>query len=88
MGDEASDTFGGGLRNYLGALAFISALIGAEIIREHGPLWVGVILIVIALPIYLSPISLSLLDANCPFCPHVLGCQMPFDLRAVSLALF
>jgi hypothetical protein len=50
MADEASDTFGGGLRNYLGALAFISALIGAEIIREHGPLWVGVILIVIALP--------------------------------------
>jgi hypothetical protein len=55
MSDEASDTVGGGLRNWLGALGFIVALIGAEIIREGGPKSVGAILIVAGLPIYLSP---------------------------------
>ena len=55
MSDEASDTIGGGLRNWLGALGFIVPLIGAEIIREGGPNWVGAILIVAGLPIYLSP---------------------------------
>ena len=55
MSDEASDTIGGGLRNWLGALGFIVALIGAEIIREGGPKSVGAILIVAGLPIYLSP---------------------------------
>lgn len=55
MSDEASDTIGGGLRNWLGALGFIVPLIGAEIIREGGPKWVGAILIVAGLPIYWSP---------------------------------
>ena len=55
MSDEASDTISGGLRNWLGALGFIVPLIGAEIIREGGPKWVGAILIVAGLPIYLSP---------------------------------
>ncbi len=55
MTDEASDTIGGGLRNWLGALGFIVPLIGAEIIREGGPKWVGAILIAAGLPIYWSP---------------------------------
>jgi hypothetical protein len=55
MSDEASDTIGGGLRNWLGALGFIVPLIGAETIREGGPKWVGAILIVAGLPIYWSP---------------------------------
>jgi len=55
MADEASDTIGGGLRNWLGALGFIVPLIGAEIIREGGPKWVGAILILAGLPIYWSP---------------------------------
>ena len=55
MADEASDTIGGGLRNWLGALGFIVPLIGAEIIREGGPNWVGAILIAAGLPIYWSP---------------------------------
>jgi len=55
MADEASDTIGGGLRNWLGALGFIVPLIGAEIIREGDPKWIGAILIVAGLPIYWSP---------------------------------
>jgi hypothetical protein len=55
MTQEASDTIGGGLRNWLGALGFIVPLIEAEIIREGGPKWIGAILIVAGLPIYWSP---------------------------------
>jgi hypothetical protein len=55
MSDEASDTIGGGLRNWLGALGFIVPLIGAEIIREGGQKWIGAVLIVSGLPIYWSP---------------------------------
>jgi hypothetical protein len=57
MADEASDTISGGIRNFLGALGFISALIGAEVLRESGPNWVGVTLIAAGLPIYLSPVA-------------------------------
>ena len=56
MADEASETAGGGIRNWLGALGFISALIGAEMLREDHPVWIGATLIVAALPIYLSPV--------------------------------
>jgi hypothetical protein len=60
MDDEASDTFGSGVNKYTDALAATSALVGAEeVIRrvtsEGSSVWVGVALIVIALPIYLSP---------------------------------
>jgi hypothetical protein len=55
MADDAAESIGGGLRNWLGALGFISALIGAEVLREGGPRWFGVGLIVAGLPIYLSP---------------------------------
>lgn len=30
MADEASDTFAGGIKNYLGALGFIVPLLGGE----------------------------------------------------------
>jgi hypothetical protein len=56
VADEASDTVGGGLRNYLGAIAFIVSLIGAEIIREGGRTWLGALLIAAGLPIYWSPL--------------------------------
>jgi hypothetical protein len=55
MSEEASDTMGGGLRNWLGALGFIVPLIGVEIIKEGGSKWIGAILIVAGLPIYWSP---------------------------------
>ncbi len=55
MSDEASDTIGGGLRNWLGALGFIVSLIGAEVLHEGGPKLIGAILIVAGLPLFLSP---------------------------------
>jgi hypothetical protein len=55
MSDEASKTFGGGIRNYLGALGFISALIGAEILREGGDSRVGMGLVVTGLPVFILP---------------------------------
>jgi hypothetical protein len=55
MSDEAAETFGGGIRAFLGAGGFISMLAGEEVIREGGALWVGVGLIVIGLPIFLLP---------------------------------
>jgi hypothetical protein len=55
MADEASDTLGGGVRNFLGALGFISALIGGEEIWRVGPTWPGVTLVAISLPIFISP---------------------------------
>ena len=55
MADEASDTVGGAMRIFLGTAGFVSFLIGAEILREGGPAWVGASLIAAAFPIYLSP---------------------------------
>jgi hypothetical protein len=55
MADEAPETIGGGFRGFLGALAFVSLLIGAEVLREQGPFWIGLSLIIAALPIYISP---------------------------------
>src|SRR5262245_19814701 len=55
MADEASDTVGGGVRNYLGAIGFIVALIGAEILREGGSQWLGISLLAAGLPIFLAP---------------------------------
>lgn len=56
MADDASNTVGGGLRNWLGALGSISALIGAEMLKEGGFSWIAVALILLALPIYWSPV--------------------------------
>lgn len=60
---SASDTFGGGLKNFLGTVAFIGALLGGEeIVRrfvdsQHPslPYWAGFLLILGAYPIYISP---------------------------------
>jgi hypothetical protein len=48
MADEASDTVGGAMRIFLGTAGFVSFLIGAEILREGGPAWVGASLIAAA----------------------------------------
>jgi hypothetical protein len=61
MADEAADTFTGGVKNFLGALGFISPLLGGEeLIRWYLgghtlPWWFSVGLIVAGLPIYTSP---------------------------------
>jgi hypothetical protein len=62
MADDASETFGGGVRNYLGALGFILPLVGLEeLIRSYVseqsalPHWVSIVLIVAGLPIYVAP---------------------------------
>jgi hypothetical protein len=63
MADEASDTFGGSVRNYLGALGFILPLVGfEELIRhfvdtEHPslPWWLGAAFVVAGYPIYSLP---------------------------------
>jgi hypothetical protein len=63
MADDASESFGGGLRNYLGALGFILPLVGFEELIRHFvdtrlpslPWWVSAILIVSGLPVYQSP---------------------------------
>jgi hypothetical protein len=62
MADDASETFGGGVRNYLGALGFILPLVGLEeLVRSYVseqpalPHWVSIVLIVSGLPIYVSP---------------------------------
>jgi hypothetical protein len=63
MADDASDTFGGGLRNFLGALGFILPLVGVEELVRHFvdaqhpslPGWISGILIVSGYPIYVSP---------------------------------
>src|SRR5258708_32940682 len=56
MSDEVPDSAGGAVRAFLGALGFIVALIGAEMIAEKGGerIWAGVILIAASLPIFLS----------------------------------
>jgi hypothetical protein len=54
MADEVAETFGGGLRAYLAAGGFIVMLIGAEILREGGNRWIGIGLILVGLPIFLS----------------------------------
>jgi hypothetical protein len=63
MADDASETFGGGLRNYLGALGFILPLVGFEEFVRHFvdvdhpslPWWLSVILMAAGLPIYVLP---------------------------------
>jgi hypothetical protein len=63
MADDASETFGGGLRNYLGAIGFILPLVGVEELVRHFvdtthpslPWWASTGLIAIGLPIYWSP---------------------------------
>lgn len=63
MADEASDTLGGGLRNFLGALGFILPLVGIEELVRHFadpkastlPWWASAILIIVGLPIYQGP---------------------------------
>jgi hypothetical protein len=63
MADDASDTIGGGSRNYLGALGFILPLVGVEELVRHFvdtqhpslPWWVSLILIAAGYPIYISP---------------------------------
>src|SRR5437764_3637475 len=55
MADEASDTLGGGVKNYLGALGFISALLGGEEMLRVGPTTLSVFLIVVGLPFFISP---------------------------------
>jgi hypothetical protein len=63
MADDAADTFGGGLRNFLGALGFILPLVGVEELVRHFvdvqhpslPWWISAILIASGYPIYVSP---------------------------------
>lgn len=60
LADEASDTAVGGLKNFLGALGFISPLLGGEevlrwFLTGSGSPRAGVALIVLGLPLYLSP---------------------------------
>jgi hypothetical protein len=55
MADEASDTLGGGLRKYIGALAIIPIGIGVQVLREGGPLWLSALLIAFGLPIFILP---------------------------------
>jgi hypothetical protein len=56
MADEASESFGGGVRNWLGAVGFCAVLIGAEMLRENtAPIWIGTLLIIIGLAIFLLP---------------------------------
>jgi hypothetical protein len=63
MADEASDTFSGGLRNFLGALGFILPLGGVEELIRHFadpfhpslPWWASIILIAVGMPIYQAP---------------------------------
>jgi hypothetical protein len=61
MADDASDTFGGGFRNYLGAIGFIAPLIGGEeLVRLYLtgsglPWWFSAALIVSGFPVYVAP---------------------------------
>lgn len=63
MADDASDTFGGGLKNWLGALGFILPLVGVEeavrrtVDTQHPslPYWASGLLIIAGLPIYALP---------------------------------
>lgn len=61
MSDEASRTFGGGVRNYLGALGFIVPLVGfEELVRSYVsnqtlPRGASISLMVAGLPIYVAP---------------------------------
>jgi hypothetical protein len=73
MADEASETFGGGLRNWLGAVGFCAVLIGAEMLRENTlPLWIGIVLIVVGLPIFLLPFGWRLIAKRPAIKPQVL----------------
>jgi hypothetical protein len=63
MADEASESFVGAVRNYLGSLGFILPLVGVEELVRHSvdaqhpslPIWAAVTLIVVGLPLFLLP---------------------------------
>jgi hypothetical protein len=56
MSDEAPDTFDGAIRAFIGALGFIVALIGAEMMAEKDGVrfWLGLVLVLASLPVFLS----------------------------------
>src|SRR5258708_1387308 len=56
MSDEVPDSAGGAVRAFFGALGFIVALIGAEMMAEKAGdrVWIGLALIAASLPIFLS----------------------------------
>lgn len=56
MSDEVPDSAGGAVRAFLGALGFIVALIGAEMMAEKGGdrVWIGLALVAASLPVFLS----------------------------------
>jgi hypothetical protein len=58
MSDEVPDSAGGAVRAFLGALGFIVALIGAEMMAEKtgDRIWIGLGLVIASLPVFLSAV--------------------------------
>lgn len=57
MADDASDTLGGGIRNWLGMIGLAAVLGGSEEAIRTGPKWWHLALILIGLPI---PIAMAM----------------------------
>lgn len=62
MADDASDTIGGGTKNFLGAVAFTVILVGGEELgreiltgKATSPWWLSLGLIFVGYPIYVLP---------------------------------
>ncbi len=55
MADEASNSFAGGVRNFLGAGGFLAMMFGGYFIYEKSDVRTGIPLIVVGLPLFLSP---------------------------------
>jgi hypothetical protein len=55
MADQASNTLGGGIRNYLGAGGFLVMMFGGYFLYDGKPTWIGITLIAVGLPIFLAP---------------------------------
>jgi len=56
MSDEVPDSAGGAVRAFLGALGFIVAMVGVEMMAEKAGdrIWVGLGLVVVSLPVFFS----------------------------------
>jgi hypothetical protein len=56
MSDDAAETFGGGVRAFLGSAGFLTMMFGGYYLYEgKPPWWTGYLLITIGLPIFVSP---------------------------------